>query len=92
MTDVVNADLPDLPKEWRCNECGQAHEESQLLTAPNPFAPTEEIYGCPNCKEIGSFRLICQVGDCENDASCGRARFRGFRYAHLCGVHFNEPS
>lgn len=86
----ANSDLPDLPHWWRCNECGQAHEESTLLKAPNPFAPTDEMMGCPNCGEPNNFREVCQVGDCEEDATCGRPRFRGFRYARLCGRHFSE--
>lgn len=87
---VANADLPELPKEWRCTECGQSHEETALLTAPNPFDASDIISACPNCKNVGSFRLVCQVWGCEEEATCGRPRFRGFRYAHLCGTHFSE--
>ena len=86
----ANSHLPDLPQDWRCEECGQASEQSKILTAPNPFDPADTIFGCPNCKEVGSFRQVCQVKDCEDDATCGSPLFRGFRYAFLCGKHFGE--
>ena len=90
MSVIANSDLPALPVLWRCNDCALVSEEMALLRAPNPFDTSEEILGCPKCKQVGSFREVCQVGMCESDATCGVPRFRGFRYARICNRHYQE--
>ena len=85
----TEADLQDLPVTWRCTECGHVHENDALLVAPNPFDPEQTLTGCPDCKEIGQFREVCQAPGCRNDATCGKPNWRGFRYAHLCGTHYS---
>lgn len=44
---------------WKC-ECGAIVSENEMLTAPNPFTDTDEVTGCPHCKECNpQWRQLC---------------------------------
>ena len=74
---------------WRCTECDHCmNEESELLSAPNPFDAANEVYGCPACKEVNCFTNICDEPGCNDDASCGFPTETGYR--HTCGKHYNH--
>jgi len=77
-------------KKLICNEnhCGWKGYEKDMLVADNPFEPTERIYGCPNCKEIGSLVVACDEPGCWNPVSCGTPTKDGYR--STCTKHAPE--
>lgn len=78
--------MPSAVRYWRCEECDWIGPDSALLRAPNPFAPADEICGCPNCKEVNHFALACDFRACRNDASSGWPLADG-SYVNRCWQH-----
>jgi hypothetical protein len=72
-------------KKWSCDECGSITEESELLSAPNPFKPDEPVLGCPVCKEIGQFTEVCDFEGCQKEATAGTPTADG--YVRRCWAH-----
>ena len=73
----------------RCIDCHNTHAENTLLTAPNPFDPTEIVTGCPTCKSIGGLVSVCDEPSCNKEVSCGWNSPAGYRhtcYEHSCWV------
>jgi hypothetical protein len=73
-------------KLYRCDECRRwtgAHEE--MLEAPNPFALDETINGCPLCRAIERFEMLCDEPGCDESASCGTPTKDGYR--QTCSRH-----
>jgi hypothetical protein len=64
---------------WRCTDCGWTGNESELLSAPNPFAPEGTILGCPNCKTVDQFDEMCDEPECDQRATCGFPTPTGYR-------------
>lgn len=61
----------------RCNWVG---DTTNALQAPNPFAPGEIIYGCPECRECnGTLRAACDVDGCGDFGTCGTPTTAGYR-------------
>lgn len=56
---------------WKCRECGHICTTAEMLTAPNPFADTAEICGCPDCKAVESLSAACAIEGCKRDGTCG---------------------
>lgn len=73
---------------WRCEECRAIHDDSELLTAQNPFDAAQDINGCPKCAAVDNFTQVCDVGGCEQEASCGWPSESGYR--RTCFRHYNE--
>jgi hypothetical protein len=72
-------------KRWRCTECDWVGPERDLLVAPNPFEPQFEVCGCPECRDIDCFHLLCDEPGCEEDGTCGWPTPTGYR--HTCSKH-----
>jgi len=66
----------------RCTWHGQ---DSEQLSAVNPFDAGDKIYACPECKEIGSVVVACDEPDCWRAVSCGTPTLTGYRTT--CGEH-----
>lgn len=64
---------------WRCDECEEIFNETDLLTAPNPFNANETVAGCPACKSVNCFTNICDEPGCTRPASCGFPVPGGYR-------------
>lgn len=62
-----------------CEACGWHGSESDLLKAPNPFAPGEQIFGCPSCKSIDCFSVVCDEPGCWRSVTCGTPTPAGYR-------------
>lgn len=77
-----------MSERWRCLDCNCIATANELLRAPNPFDPRQEIVGCPNCKAVDRFDRVCEVDDCNRTASCGWTDSKGTRH-HTCGEHMN---
>lgn len=71
----------------RCNECGWIGDISEQLTAPNPFE-FGQVVACPRCKLVEELRVVCEVGTCTNEATCGTPTSRG--YVRCCGLHYGQ--
>lgn len=76
---------------WICGErrCDWRGPESALLSAPNPFEPTENIYACPECKAIDNYAGECEIEGCTSIASCGTPT-KAMGYIRCCGEHYEE--
>lgn len=70
-----------------CSECPWHGLEKDVLRAPNPFAKddTEQMIGCPNCREPNTMKLACDEPDCWRAVSCGTPTPAGYR--QTCGEH-----
>ena len=69
----------------RCDECETMFDQKDLLEAPNPFDEGDLIFGCPECREVNSTTLLCEVEGCPSIASCGTPVAGG--YAQTCCKH-----
>jgi hypothetical protein len=55
-----------------CQECNWHGVDADLLRAQNPFAnDSEEMIGCPQCREPNSMRPACDEPDCWEPYTCG---------------------
>jgi hypothetical protein len=72
-------------RRWQCT-CGWIGEESEILTAPNPFDPGDTVVGCPLCKEVGDFDELCDEPGCNRTTSCGFQTKDG-GYRRTCHEH-----
>jgi hypothetical protein len=70
---------------WRCKECYWVGHDDELLSAPNPFNAEAVIYGCPQCHEVDPFEQLCDVPECNAEATCGWPGPDGYR--RTCGKH-----
>ena len=70
-----------------CEECYSVIPARGLLDAPNPFDPTDRVFGCPDCKAVESTMLACYAEGCESAATCGSWHpdgiYRSTCYRHL---------
>ena len=70
---------------WRCEECGHVSTVSEMLTAPNPFADTDEVLGCPGCRACNPEWIeLCDT--CDSRATCGTPTADG-GYRRTCYKH-----
>lgn len=75
----------------RCKICRWTGRPEQRLCAPSPFDAGDRLYGCPNCKTADSFEWLCDVGDCQREATCGWSDGKG-EYWRTCGEHMREKA
>ena len=71
-----------------CESCAWVGKEGDLLRAPNPFDPSESLYGCPECFNVECFRYMCDEPGCDFAASCGWLSADGYR--NTCGQHWHK--
>lgn len=62
-----------------CESCNWQGMASELLTAKNPFDPTEPIEGCPACFAINETAVACDEPECWRRATCGFPVECGYR-------------
>ncbi len=74
---------------FRCDECGWIGDESEIITAPNPFEALEVVSGCPRCKAVDQFTNTCDEPGCDKDAGCGWPTKDG-GYRRTCYEHSNN--
>jgi hypothetical protein len=72
-------------RKVKCAECDWGGVESVILTAPNPFDPSDTVNGCPKCHSVDSIVYACDEDGCWDDASCGTPTPAGYR--STCGKH-----
>lgn len=75
--------------KWRCRECRLlGTTPNSMLSAPNPFDPGETIHGCPRCRGIDCFVVICDAHGCTKEGTCGWPSPDGYRVT--CFDHWNR--
>jgi hypothetical protein len=76
--------------KWRCGDlrCGWHGREDKVLKAPDPFTEGEELWACPDCKEVNGIIMACDEPRCWKEATCGTPTPAGYR--HTCGQHRPE--
>lgn len=57
----------------------------EVLRAPNPFDPADELWGCPKCKAVECLYLVCDEPGCWEHSTCGTPTPAGYR--STCGKH-----
>ncbi len=72
-------------RRWRCLRCAWIGTREAMLEAPHSFLTDEIVLGCPSCREIDKFELMCDVEDCPNEATCGLLSAAGYR--RICRHH-----
>lgn len=73
--------------KWFCQNCRWTGTEEEVLKAPNPFADddTEQMWGCPTCREPNMMRRACDEKDCWSEGTCGTPTPQD--YKHTCFEH-----
>jgi hypothetical protein len=56
---------------WMCQSCDWIGGGAELLRAPNPFDPEENISGCPKCKAVEDIVSACDEPGCRREGSSG---------------------
>lgn len=74
------------PYRWMCQSCDWHGGDDELLRAPSPFDPADEIIGCPKCKAVEDVANACDEPGCGEPASCGFQDPGGYR--RTCVRHF----
>ena len=77
-------------EEYVCTnrECNWKGFEGDVLKAPNPFEPKEEMFACPDCRDYESLYPACQIDGCWNMAIAGVKTDSG--YKRLCRDHYSD--
>lgn len=76
--------------EYICLECETITPILEFLTGKNPFDPRIDILGCPKCKAIDNFRLVCDELGCRKEVTCGTPIVNGYR--RTCSEHAPRAS
>lgn len=59
-----------------------------MLRGPHPWIDGSYLHGCPSCREVAQFDLVCDEPGCDADYSCGWPSPTGYRMT--CGRHYRE--
>jgi hypothetical protein len=54
-----------------CTDCRWVGVDSEVLRAPNPFTPVEELWGCPKCHGVNTMVRACEIEGCNEVGSIG---------------------
>lgn len=68
--------------------CGWCGPKDEVLRAPNPFDPAQELWGCPKCKDVECLYGACDEPGCTQIADQGTPTPGGYR--RTCSKHFPE--
>lgn len=69
----------------KCLECSFICDDSELLSADNPFMVSDVVNGCPSCFSVDKAEAACDEPDCTRPANCGTPTPDGYR--HTCSAH-----
>lgn len=74
-------------RKWFCLECGWCDREH--LVALNPFDPSSDVVGCPQCFEVNSLVGACDIDGCCEPSTCGAPSLNPeTAYLMTCSKHF----
>lgn len=75
--------------EYFCKNCGTLVDAPKLLRAKSPFDDNDIISGCPHCKSIDCFILVCDEVGCVEEHTCG-FHVDGGKYRFTCHKHYES--
>jgi hypothetical protein len=81
--------MEEIKGKLKCIECGKIFATQELLVAENPFDKNMQIQGCPYCKDVGCFEVVCDEPGCKETASCGFLSKSGI-YRRTCHKHMEK--
>jgi len=73
----------DADQKWMCQEhgCGWGGLHSELLRAPDPFSPGEEVTACPDCRTLSNtITTACYAPGCREEGSNGTPTTDGYKW------------
>lgn len=73
-------------RKWRCECCSEVVADDELLYAPSPFDPDDQLVGCPECRSAEGFAELCEIEGCLRGATCGGPSSDGV-YRRTCSEH-----
>lgn len=73
------------PNKRFCNSCHAMVDAREILSAVNPFDPRQTVHGCPTCKDVTTFTLVCDHLGCRAPADAGTPTPSGYRMT--CSKH-----
>ena len=71
---------------WLCQSCDWIGDAAELLWAPSPFDPEQQLCGCPKCKAVDDVVEACDEPGCNRASSCGFPTSLG-KYRRTCFEH-----
>lgn len=71
--------------KMKCRECNWHGKNSEVLSAPNPFDPSNILIVCPTCKQVECLAVVCDEPGCWSEISCGTPT--ADEYRSTCGKH-----
>jgi len=77
---IVSQDSRHMNDKAICEECGWHGADTEVLQAPNPFNPEEQISGCPHCHSVETLVRACDEPGCWEPAACGTPVLNEYRY------------
>lgn len=97
---IPRKDRVDEVYRVRCKECRWQGKTDGLLVANNPFDRSRLVYGCPHCRSIDCFAKLCDIEDCNEEATIGTptrdgyATFSGDKYSngYMTTCHAHVPA
>lgn len=73
-------------ERWRCEQCGKISTTEELECYPHPAgADYDEVYACPQCKNIGDFEALCWHPECTRKWAEGH-QHKDLVYRFSCGL------
>ena len=86
MTETATSDYLDPAERLvRCETCRTVTRKADLLVAPSPFDPQDELTGCPNCKDVNAHNALCDRVGCRRETTAGTSTPDGYRWT--CHEH-----
>ena len=77
-----------MTSNYMCESCGWRGAMDDILRAPSPFDPEDELVGCPQCKIVEKLHMTCDEPGCTLPVSCGWLSPNGYRLT--CGRHMDD--
>ena len=75
---------------FKCKQCDEIVLQREILEAPNPFDDHDILHGCPECRSVDSFQLVCETDGCKQIAECGVNTQDGYKC--LCAQHYRKEA
>jgi hypothetical protein len=73
-------------EKLQCKECYHKFLRNERLEADHPFERAAKCYGCPDCKSIDCFIILCDEPGCYQEADCGTP-CEDHKYRWTCYKH-----
>jgi len=72
----------------QCRICDKILFSDERLEAQHPFISEDKVFGCPHCKDLEGFIVLCEIDGCDSPVSGGTPTEDGYKY--LCYQHLQK--